>query len=87
MANILKALAEGTEASGGFIVPEELSREILAYIQANAVTIDDMQKVPMGTDELRLPKLTAGSTARWVGENAAITGADVGFGRTTKGNP
>lgn len=83
MANILKALSEGTEAAGGFIVPEELSREILAYIQANAVTIPDLQKVPMGSDELRLPKLTGGQTARWIGESTTITGSDIAFGRTT----
>ena len=80
----MKALTEGTDASGGFVVPEELSRSILEFIQAKAVTIDDLQTVPMGSDELRLPSLTAGSTVRvGVGENAAITGADLGMGRTT----
>lgn len=83
MANILKALSEGTDAAGGFIVPEELSREILALIQANSVTIGDMQTVPMASDELRLPKLTSGATARWIGESTTITGADIAFGRTT----
>ncbi|RMF92996.1 MAG: phage major capsid protein [Candidatus Schekmanbacteria bacterium] len=83
MANILKALSEGTDAAGGFIVPEELSKEILAYIQDNAVTLPDLQRVPMGSDELRLPKLVGGSTARWIGESTTITGADITFGRTT----
>lgn len=80
----MKALTEGTDASGGFVVPEELSRSILEFIQAKAVTIDDLQNVPMSSDELRLPSLTAGSTVRvGVGENTAITGADLGMGRTT----
>jgi len=84
MANILKALSEGTEANGGFVVPEILSREILAYVQANTVTLDDMQRVDMTSDELRLPKLTGGSTVRLgVGENSTITGGDIAFGRTT----
>ena len=83
MGNILKALSEGTDAAGGFIVPEILSKEILAYIQATAVTLDDQQKVGMTSDELRLPKLTGGSTARWVGESGTITGSDIAFGRTT----
>lgn len=85
MANILKALSETTDASGGFTVPEELARSVLALVQAQSVTIPDMENVSgmMTSDELRLPKLTKGSTARWVGESATITGADVEFGRTT----
>ena len=83
MANILKALNETTEASGGFTVPDVLAREVLAYIQASAVTIPDMQKVTMTSDTLLLPKLTSGNTARWVSENTTITGSDAGFGRTT----
>ena len=85
MANILKALNETTDASGGFTVPDQLAASVLALIQAQSVTIPDMENVSgmMQSDTLLLPKLTAGSTARWITEDAAITGADVGFGRTT----
>jgi HK97 family phage major capsid protein len=84
MADILKALTEGTDSAGGFTVPEILSNEILGYIQAQSVAIPDQQRVVMTSDELRLPKLTNGSTARWPATEAAtITGADIAFGRTT----
>jgi len=82
MGNILKALGGVTNASGGFTVPEIWSKEILAYVQANSVTIPDMQQVVMTSDLLHLPKVTGGSTARWIAENTVITGADMAFGET-----
>lgn len=83
MSEILKALSEGTDAAGGFTVPDILAREVLEYVQANAVTVPDMQRVKMTSDTHLLPDLTSGQTAYWPGENTTITGSDVAFGRVT----
>lgn len=84
MANILKALSEGTNAAGGFTVPKPIADAIQDYIRANAVTIPEMdQSLRLQHETLLIPKLTAGSTASHPSENGTITGGDIAFGQTT----
>jgi HK97 family phage major capsid protein len=83
--NVLKALSEGTNAAGGFTVPDPLSARLQEFVQANSVAINDMdQSVVLTSDNVRIPRLTSGSTvATGVGESSAIAGADLGFGQIT----
>lgn len=83
VASIFKALAGNSDAAGGYTVPDVLAREVLALVQDRAVTLEDCDVKAMSSDTLKLPKITSGSTVRWVSDNSAITGADVGFGVTT----
>lgn len=81
-AMIHKALSGSTDASGGYTVPDIVARQVLALVQDQAVTIDDCEHHRMTSDTLKLPKITSGSTVRWVAQNGTITGADIGFGET-----
>lgn len=77
-----RALAEGTDTAGGYLVPTQLSNRIIdlarnktAVVQAGALTI------PMGTNILDLAKVTGDPTAGWKAENAAATASDMTFDR------
>lgn len=77
-----RALAEGADATGGVLVPEELSSAIIdraralsVVLQAGAVT------AAMESDTLVLARLATGSTAAWKAENAAISASDQAWER------
>ena len=83
MADIRKALVEGTDAAGGFTVPKEYSNRLLAFVNKKSVAIQDMDVRQMGTDVRYIPKVTDGTTAYWVAETAAITEARPSYGQIT----
>ena len=44
MPSITKALNEGVNAAGGFLVPDEFSNRLLALIKQKAVVMDDLDR-------------------------------------------
>lgn len=75
-----RALAEGTQSAGGYLVPTplasyviDLARNATRAIQAGAVTI------PMQSQTLRVPRLTNEGAPGWRSENAQITAQDMTF--------
>jgi len=83
MADIIKALIEATNSDGGFLVPEIFAARLEALIQEKTTVIPDLDQVSMTSDTLHIPKVTAGTTARIIGELTTITGSAPTFGRTT----
>lgn len=81
--DVLKSMTEGTATAGGHLVPEILSRKILALVQEKAKLPKLCMQVKMTSDTLYIPSVTAGSTAYWVGEIGTITASDLTFGRVT----
>jgi HK97 family phage major capsid protein len=78
----MKALAEGTDTAGGYLVPPEYATDLIELLQARAVVRRaGASVIPMGSDTLYLPKLTGGATAYWLGENSQITASDQTFGQ------
>lgn len=73
-----KALAAGTLAAGGALVPEEFSAEVVEQLRAlSTVRKMGARSAPMAT----IPKFTAGATAAYVGENTNITKTEPTFGQ------
>lgn len=72
-----RALAEGTDAAGGVLIPEMLSSEIIDRARAQAVIFRaGARTAPMESDTLNLARLATDNTANWKSENAAITQSD-----------
>src|SRR3990172_8755157 len=65
-------LIEGTDALGGYLVPDPVAAEILRLIEDNSVMRPLVTKIPMDSKTLDLPKGSGGISAAIVGENAAI---------------
>ncbi len=83
MSNIMKALVEATNSTGGYLVPTEFSNRLLALIQAKAVIMSDCDIRQMATSVKYIPKVTDGTTARWVAEVGTITASQTAYGRIT----
>lgn len=79
-----RAMAEGTTAAGGFLVPTILSSQLIdlarnstQVLKAGAAT------VPMENRQLVIPKWLSDPTAAWHTENAAIAPSDPTIGAVT----
>jgi len=83
MADIIKALNEGTSGDGGYAVPQEFAARLLELITAKAVTLPDLEQVNMNSNVMYIPKNTTGTTAYIVPELGNITASQQGYGRIT----
>lgn len=77
-----KALSEGTDSAGGYLVPVEHSNKLVEMLRARtAVRAAGATVIPMTSDTLQIPSQTGGATAYWVAENAQITASDQTWGQ------
>jgi|TARA_R110002072_G_scaffold86176_11_gene194578 HK97 family phage major capsid protein len=78
---IAKTLAAGSGSSGGFLVPENYSAEIIDLLrQRTVVRRAGALVVPMN-GSLLMPKLASGAAASYIGENQTISKTSPGFGQ------
>lgn len=79
-----RALAEGTDATGGALVPEVLAASTIDRLR-NAVQViaAGAQVAPMGSDSVSIPKLTGGVVPAWRAENAPVAKDDPAFSKLT----
>lgn len=83
---LTKAQNEGTATQGGFLVPEEVSMDIIVLRDEYSLARRACRNWPMGRDNITVPKLTSGLTAYAVGEvssdsPSAITASTTAWGR------
>ncbi|HOA23223.1 MAG TPA: phage major capsid protein [Aggregatilineales bacterium] len=77
-----KALAEGDDAAGGYLVPTEHSSRLVQMLSARtAVRAAGATVVPMTSDSLQIPAQTGGATAYWVAENTQINASQQTWGQ------
>lgn len=65
---VLRALVEGTDSEGGYLVPEELRTEVFRVLPDMTVMRKLARVIPMTTDTLKLNSLGARPVAYWTGE-------------------
>jgi len=65
---VLRALVEGTDSEGGYLVPEELRTEVFRVLPDVTVMRNLARVIPMSTDTLKLNSLGARPVAYWTGE-------------------
>ncbi len=86
-----KALSEGSDTSGGFIVPPDTQAEMLVRLAQQAIMRQYARVQPTSRDVLRWPAVAGGTLAgsgtivssgfvgSWVGETPAFSDTDPGF--------
>ena len=79
-ALVHNVLSEGTDADGGYIVPEEFEKDIVTALDEENV-IRSLAKVITTQHERKIPVATGHSTAQWTAENAAYTESNPTFGQ------
>ncbi len=86
----MKALSEGTDSAGGFLVPEQYMQGIYVRAAETAIVRPLARKIPMATDTLNYPivkdtthasSVHGGVIAYWTEEAGSKTAAQPTFGR------
>jgi HK97 family phage major capsid protein len=81
---IRAAMSEGTNTSGGFLVPDELLIGLVDKARAASVIMRaGAQTVPMSSETLRMARLASDATFEHKEENAAFVGSDITFDAIT----
>lgn len=72
MADIKKAVQEGTDKYGGYLSPEVLQRKVYGLVQNETVMKPLLENVKLSSDTTYLPRNTKGTTAYIVAETTSI---------------
>lgn len=79
-----KAMSAGDPLAGGFLVPTEFSQDIIELLRASAVVRSlNPLTMPMTSGSIKVPKITGGTTAAYIGENTNITKSELATGQIT----
>jgi len=77
-----KAMAASDGTGGGFLVPVQFSQDIIEFLRPlSYMRALNPMLVPMPTGTIRIPKITAGSAATYIGENTNIGATQPVFGQ------
>ncbi len=79
-----KALASNDPIAGGFLVPTQFSTDVIELLRAQAIVRSmGPASLPMPNGSVKVPKITAGANAGYIGENANIGKTQQEFGQLT----
>lgn len=81
---VVKALATQPNSAGGYIIPPQYSTDLIDLLY-NRVAVRKLGaiSIPMPNGNISIPKLTAGVSASYIGENAGKDAAQPTFGLIT----
>jgi len=75
-----RQMSQGTDAAGGFIVPEEAILSVIEKLKSRVVAYElGARDMAVSGVPVVIPRLSTSATANWVSENAEITSANLGF--------
>ena len=82
--SIEKAMSSGDPTAGGFLVPPTMSQDVIELLRATG-TVRSLgpMTLPMPNGTVKVPRITAGTTGYYVGENATITASEPETGQLT----
>ncbi len=79
-----KALAAGDATAGGFLVPTQFSQELIDILRSRTVVRSlGAPTLQMPTGTVKIPKITTGSAASYIGENRDAPKTQPEFGQIT----
>jgi len=78
-----RALSEGVDTAGGYLVPEEFRAEVIRVARQYGIARRLCRVLPVRRDALKVPKLTSSVTVYWPDEGAVITTSQPAFGLVT----
>lgn len=76
-----KAMTEGTGSAGGYLVPPEISRDVLELRFQRSILRPLFSSISVSSNQLELTQVTGGLLAGWVAELATKPSADFTFGQ------
>lgn len=76
-----KAMSEGTDSTGGYLVPEEFASEVNRIVEDFGLVAKLARKFPMKSDTLNVPRLSASISGSYPGEATAGSASTPTFER------
>lgn len=77
----VKAMTEGTDSAGGYLVPPQISSELLTLREQSASLRPLFSQITVTSDTYQIPAITSGLSVGWVAELAAKPASDLVFGQ------
>jgi len=74
---LTRALSEGVNPKGGFLVPEEFGNDMIDLVLAYGVFRRNAHVIPMSSDTRSDPRFVSGPTVYFTGESQQITESDL----------
>lgn len=74
-----RALSEGTNSAGGFLVPDEFAARVIRLVEEYGTYPEAAERVVMARDVMNIPKRASGTTAYFVSEGSSVTESDPSF--------
>ncbi len=74
-----KALVEGDNASGGYLVPEEMANFLIQQSNEYGVYQREATNITMNAERFRFPRVTDGVSVYSIGEAETLTASDMTF--------
>jgi HK97 family phage major capsid protein len=74
------SMGSSENSNGGFLVPDEMQSTLIRLRESRGVFPRFANRVPMGADIIRVPRLLADVVAYWTGEKQEITPSDPTLG-------
>jgi HK97 family phage major capsid protein len=71
-----RAMGGSSSTKGGAFVDDVLSQTLIRNVEEKAEVYTSMQRMPMTSDTLLVPKRTAGYSGAWLSENSEISTSD-----------
>lgn len=78
-----KALSEGTDAEGGYLVPQEFYNELIVERDSSIMMRNEVKVIQMKRDAIELPKHIGKPVVTWTGENVTKSTTTLNFSRPT----
>lgn len=78
-----RALSEGTNSAGGFLVPDEFAARVIRLVEQYGTMPGACEKISLARDVVNIPKRATGTTAYFVGEGSSITESQPSFAQVT----
>lgn len=79
-AKVLRALVEGTDSEGGYLVPQELRTEVFRVLPDMTIMRNLARVLPMTTDLMKINSLSARPQAYWTSEYQSSSTTSAVFG-------
>ncbi len=81
VAEVTRALSEGTDSEGGYVVPPGFIAEIIGDAAKISALFQWVRRIPVRTMSGEIPTVTQNATVSWGSENTAMDEGDPAFGQ------
>ena len=78
-----RALSEGTNSAGGYLVPQEFAARVIRLVETYGTFPAAAENVTLARDVMTIPKRSTGTTAYFVNEGSSVTESDTAWTQVT----